>query len=142
MYELEADPYGKEIKMTKVITTNNNWLLVLEGDKIRKIRISDIDTMADFVATGEIKEVRARKADMSEKNRVKFEKLVAGLTVVNHQVKPQDFGDNLMKFHEAVIAYEAKRAEAIELTPEDLEVIKALVEKYNKNSVAKAVRTL
>lgn len=126
----------------RVITTNNNWLLVLEGDKMKKVRISDIDTMADFVALDDILEIRARKADMSEKNRVKFDKLVAGLTVVNHQVKPQDFGDNLAKFHEAVIAYEAKRVEAIELSPEDLEVIKGIVAKYNKNSVAKAIRTL
>lgn len=109
---------------------------------MKKVRISDIDTMADFVALDDILEIRARKADMSEKNRVKFDKLVAGLTVVNHQVKPQDFGDNLAKFHEAVIAYEAKRVEAIELSPEDLEVIKGIVAKYNKNSVAKAIRTL
>lgn len=137
--------YTKEekIHMTKnVITTNNNWLLVLAGDKIKKVRISDIDTMADFMEVDQIEEIRARKADMSEKNRVKFDKLVAGLKVVNHQVKPQDFGDNLLKFHEAVISYEAKRVEAIELTPEDLEVIKGIVAKYNKNSVAKAIRTL
>lgn len=124
---------------------NNWWVFKNDANKIVKKRMSDFQELAhiDELNIENIKEIKLRKADMSDVNRVKvdimLEEIKKTVSYDTHAIQPCD---SLDEYYDKVQKYTKKVQRALEMTKEDIATLENLIKKYNKTTIVRKSRVL
>ncbi len=130
-------------KQTTLITFKNYILKLSTKGEVQKARVADVfesETTFEQFAGKNIKTIKARMSWLSEKNRnvIRTATEKSGIELVQVMTDPSIITD-LKEYFEAAMIYERKTQPTLEITDKEKEMLKTLVDKYNKKSIQRVI---
>lgn len=84
--------------LTLILMNMGNTILAKVEGQIKKVRITDIDKISDFVKVSKDSVFKLRRASVSAGNRVKLDHMISGMKVETHDIQPKDADHDANKF--------------------------------------------
>lgn len=133
------------LAVISLLINMGNTILWKQGDSIKCVRITDIESIDQIGTVSKQTVFKLRRASVSAGNRVKLDHMISGLTVETHDIQPKDADGNtsiekMNKFWDLAETYKKQTETRQELSKEDKELIKAMIDKYGRNSVVYAAK--